>query len=313
MENQSDLPRWNPSRDLGPARSQLTVYTTRASATPGRRVRTVECDSSAPFSPDSLRLDGRVAVVTGGGTGIGRGVARTLANFGSRVAVWEKDPDTAGAAADEVNGLGLLVDVREADQVEAALAETTERLGCPTILVNNAGGTFATPFLDSDERGWNALHRANLLHVILCTHRVARAMVAAGLGGSIVNVTSIEAHRAAPLFAAYAAAKAGVANFTKTAALELAEHGIRVNAVAPDLIRTEGLEALAGPRGPSRWNRIVPLGRAGTPEEVGGAVVFLASDLSSYVTGETIHVDGGTFATSGWFHRPEGGGYGYGP
>jgi len=186
MENQSDLPRWNPSRDLGPARSQLTVYTTRASATPGRRVRTVECDSSAPFSPDSLRLDGRVAVVTGGGTGIGRGVARTLANFGSRVAVWEKDPDTARAAADEVNGLGLLVDVREADQVEAALAETTERLGCPTILVNNAGGTFATPFLDSDERGWNALHRANLLHVILCTHRVARAMVAAGLGGSIV-------------------------------------------------------------------------------------------------------------------------------
>jgi len=140
----------------------------------------VECDPSAPLSPDSLRLDGRVAVVTGGGTGIGRGVARTLANFGSRVAVWEKDPDTARAAGDEVNGLGLIVDVREADQVEAALAETTERLGCPTILVNNAGGTFATAFLDSDERGWNALHRANLLHVILCTHRVARAMVAAG-------------------------------------------------------------------------------------------------------------------------------------
>ena len=138
-------------------------------------------------------------------------------------------------------------------------------------------------------------------------------MVAAGLGGSIVNVTSIEAHRAAPQFAAYAAAKAGVANFTKTAALELAEHNIRVNAVAPDLTRTEGLEALAGPGGPSRWDRIVPLGRAGTPEEVGGAVVFLASDLSSYVTGETIHVDGGTFASSGWFHRPEGGGYGYGP
>ena len=273
----------------------------------------MECDSSAARSPDSLRLDGRVAVVTGGGTGIGRGVARTLANFGSRVAVWEKDPDTARAAGDEINGLGLVVDVREADQVEAALAETTERLGCPTILINNAGGTFAAPFLDSDERGWNALLRANLLHVILCTHRVASSMVAAGLGGSIVNVTSIEAHRAAPRFAAYAAAKAGVANFTKTSALELAEHGIRVNAVAPDLTRTEALEALAGPGGPSRWDRIVPLGRAGTPEEVGGAVIFLASDLSSYVTGETIHVDGGSFASSGWFHRPDGGGYTYGP
>ena len=108
----------------------------------------MECDSPAPLSADSLRLDGRVAVVTGGGTGIGRGVARTLANFGSRVAVWEKDPDTARAAGDEINGLGLVVDVREADQVEAALAETTERLGCPTILINNAGGTFAAPFLD---------------------------------------------------------------------------------------------------------------------------------------------------------------------
>ncbi|SVD51927.1 uncharacterized protein METZ01_LOCUS404781, partial [marine metagenome] len=86
----------------------------------------VEPDSQAPLSHDSLRLNGRVAVVTGGGAGIGRGIARTLANFGSRVAVWEKDPDTAGAAGDEVNGLGLVVDVREADQVEAALAETTE-------------------------------------------------------------------------------------------------------------------------------------------------------------------------------------------
>ena len=272
----------------------------------------MECDPPAPLSADSLRLDGRVSVVTGGGTGIGRGVARTLANFGCRVAVWEKDPDTARAAGEEINGLGLVVDVREADQVESALAETIERLGCPTILVNNAGGTFASPFLDSNERGWNALHRANLFHVILCTHRVSGAMVGAGLGGSIVNVTSIEAHRAAPQFAAYAAAKAGVANFTKTAALELAVHGIRVNAVAPDLTRTEALEALAGPGGPSRWDRIVPLGRAGTPEEVGGAVVFLASDLSSYVTGETIHVDGGTFASSGWFHRPDGSGYGYG-
>ena len=89
-------------------------------------------------------------------------------------------------------------------------------------------------------------------------------------------------------------------------------HGIRVNAVAPDLTHTDAMAAMAGPEGPSRWDRIVPLGRAGTPEEVGGAVVFLTSDLSSYVTGETIHVDGGTFASSGWFHRPDGGGYGYG-
>ena len=96
-----------------------------------------------------------------------------------------------------------------------------------------------------------------------------------------------------------------MADFTETSSVELGEHGIRVNGVAPDLTRTEALEALAGPGGPSRWDRIVPLGRAGTPEAVGGAVIFLASDLSSYVPGATIHVDGGPFASSGWVHRPD--------
>lgn len=107
--------------------------------------------------------------------------------------------------------------------------------------MNNAGGVFVSPLLETSENGWDALYRANLRHVLLCTQRIARQLVSAGLPGSIVNLTSIEGVRAAPGYAAYAAAKAGIINYTKTAAVELAPHGIRVNALAPDITVTEGL------------------------------------------------------------------------
>ena len=138
-------------------------------------------------------------------------------------------------------------------------------------------------------------------------------MAADGHGGSIINVTSIEGVRAAPLFAAYAAAKAGVINFTKTAALELALAGIRVNAIAPDITWTEGMEALAQARSEEPFGGIVPLGRVGHVDECAGVAVFLASDMSSYVTGQTIHVDGGTSASMGWYHHPDDGRYVLGP
>jgi 3-oxoacyl-[acyl-carrier protein] reductase len=137
---------------------------------------------------------------------------------------------------------------------------------------------------------------------------VARAMVEAGAGGSIINVSTIEGVRAAPGFAAYAAAKAGVVNFTKTAALELASHGIRVNGLAPDFTLTESLARMA-PAGEENAKLMVPLGRAGHVDEMAGAAVFLASGLSSYVTGQTLHVDGGTSAAGGWYHHPHGGQY----
>jgi NAD(P)-dependent dehydrogenase (short-subunit alcohol dehydrogenase family) len=265
------------------------------------------------LSRDAVLLTGRVAVVTGGGAGIGRGVARGLAAFGASVAIWERDADTGAAAAAEVGGLGLTVDVREEEAVDAALARTEDELGTVTILVNNAGGVFATPFLESRAKGWDALHRANLRHVLLCTHRVARAMVAAGAPGSIVNVTSIEGVRAAPGYAAYAAAKAGVINFTKTVALELAPHGIRVNALAPDITLTEGLASVAPPESLAHFDDVVPMGRPGHVDEMAGAAVFLASDLSSYMTGETLHIDGGTHAAGGWYHNPATGAYVLGP
>jgi 3-oxoacyl-[acyl-carrier protein] reductase len=265
------------------------------------------------MDPSSVLLTDRVAVVTGGGSGIGRGIARGLTAFGAKVAIWERNAETAAAAGAEVGGLGITTDVRESDQVDAALAQTAAELGPVSILVNNAGGVFLSPLLETSENGFDALYRANLKHVILCTQRVARMMVETGGGGSIMNVTSIEGVRAAPGYAAYAAAKAGVINFTKTAALELAPHGIRVNALAPDITLTEGMASVAPPGAEERFGLTVPMGRPGHVDEMAGAAVFLAGDLSSYVTGQTIHVDGGTQASSGWYHHPRNGSYILGP
>jgi NAD(P)-dependent dehydrogenase (short-subunit alcohol dehydrogenase family) len=264
------------------------------------------------LDPDAIRLDGLVAVVTGGGAGIGRGIAAGLHAFGAQVAIWERDPDTSESSAASIDGLSVPTDVRDGDQVDAALTATLARFGHVDVLVNNAGGVFAAPLLETSDNGFDALYRANLRHVLLCTRRVAQAMVDAGRGGSIVNVTSIEGVRAAPGYAAYAAAKAGVINLTKTAALELAPYGIRVNALAPDICLTEGLAALSGDQG-AHWAGVVPMGRVGNVDDLAGAAVFLASSMSSYLTGQTLHVDGGTHAAGGWYRHPERGDYVLGP
>jgi 3-oxoacyl-[acyl-carrier protein] reductase len=263
------------------------------------------------IDPSAALLTDQVAVVTGGGSGIGRGIANGLAAFGARVAIWEQDADTCAAAAAEVGGLGITTDVRDSTQVDAALAQTITELGVPSILVNNAGGVFWKPLLDGTENGWDALYRANLKHVLLCTQRVAKAMVDAGTHGSIISVTSIEGVRAAPGFAAYAAAKAGVISVTKTMALELASHGIRVNALAPDVTLTEGILGMVA--APDHLSRAIPMGRTGHVDEMAGAAVFLASSMSSYITGQTIHVDGGTEAAGGWYPHPDNGSYVLGP
>lgn len=257
------------------------------------------------IDPSNILLTGRVAVVTGGGAGIGRGIAEGLAAFGASVAIWERDPETCAAVADTVGALGIVTNVRDSAQVDAALDRTIEALGEVSILVNNAGGVFFSPLLDTTENGWDALYKANLRHVLLCTQRVARRLVDAGRPGSVINVTSIEGVRAAPGYAAYAAAKAGVINYTQTAAFELSPHNIRVNAIAPDLTLTEGLMQLSGATLRPDTAPGIPMGRSGHVDEIASTAVFLASDMSSYITGQTIHVDGGTQAAGGWYHHPQ--------
>ena len=265
------------------------------------------------LDPSSILLTDRIAVVTGGGVGIGRGIAAGLAAFGAKVAIWERDPKSCATAAEEIGALGIPTDVRDSAAVDAALARTEAELGPVTILVNNAGGVFWSGILETTENGWDALYNSTLRHVYLCTQRVARRLVEQELPGSVISVTSIEGVRAAPGYATYAAAKAGVINYTRTAALELAPHGIRVNALAPDITLTEGIMAIAPPGSEQRFSLTVPMGRAGQVDEMAGAAVFLASEMSGYITGQTIHVDGGTQAAGGWYHHPESGAYTLGP
>lgn len=252
------------------------------------------------IDPSDILLTGRVAVVTGGGAGIGRGIAAGLAAFGASVAIWERDPQTCAQAAESVGALGITTDVRDSGQVDDALRRTQAELGAPTILVNNAGGVFSSPLLETSENGWDALYRANLRHVLLCTQRIARQLVSTGVGGSIVSVTSIEGVRAAPGYAAYAAAKAGVINYTQTAALELAPHGIRVNAICPGIVvdtamRTaiEAQQRQYGLPETSEREKSIPVGRLSVPEDVARVAAFLASDEASYMTGESVNLSGG--------------------
>ncbi|MEO3760162.1 SDR family oxidoreductase [Mycobacterium sp. B14F4] len=266
------------------------------------------------IDPSDILLTDRVAVVTGGGAGIGKGVAAGLAAFGASVAIWERDAETCRSTAEGIGriagsagggALGLTLDVCDSAQVDAALERTVAELGEVSILVNNAGGVFNSPLLETTENGWDALYKANLRHVLLCTQRIARRLVAAKQPGSVINVTSIEGVRAAPGYAAYAAAKAGVVNYTQTAAFELAPHDIRVNAIAPDLTLTEGLMKLSGGTLRPDVAPGIPMGRPGHVDEIASTAVFLASKMSSYITGQTIHVDGGTQAAGGWYHHPQ--------
>ena len=266
---------------------------------------------------DPSRLDGQAAFVTGGGGGIWRAIAIRLAQAGADVAIFDIFPERAEEAAARVREQGrqaipIVGDVMDSAALRSAIDKAAATFGRLDILVNNAGGVSARPFLEQSERSMRKHIDINLMSMLVATQAAALHMVAGGRGGTMINVASIEASRAAPNFAVYAACKAGMLSFTKSMAVELSEHGIRANCLAPDHTITPGNQGnRAGPVDPATWkkrsddeidamSRLIPLGREGVDMECGDAAVFLASAMSTYITGVLLPVDGGTWASSGW-------------
>lgn len=267
-------------------------------------------------SPDSILLAGRRAVVTGAARGIGRATACALARFGADVAVCDRLGDELAGTVADVEALGrvapsAVLDVRDADAVDEWVTSLEADWPRLDLLVNNAGGGFVAPVAALTPKGQAALVAENFTQVVDVTRRCLPLLRASDVdgGAAIVNITSVEAHRAGPGFGIYSAMKAAVANLTKTLALELAAERIRVNAIAPDMIPTPGDAGLieaSGAMSAAGWAP-TPWPDRGAPGDVAAAVIWLAGPMSRFVTGTTVHVDGGTFAASGW-KRDEGDG-----
>ncbi|HEY8450401.1 MAG TPA: 3-oxoacyl-ACP reductase family protein [Bacillota bacterium] len=246
----------------------------------------------------SFRLDGKVAIVTGGSKGIGRGLAEVLARAGAAVAVSSRHLEQAEAAAAELRALGaealaLRADVKQRADVEAMVQAVRERFGRIDVLVNNAGTVVAKPALDLTEEDWDHVLDTNLKGAFLCSQAAGRVMIEQG-GGSIINIASIMGAVGDVALAAYCASKGGVVLLTKALAAEWARHGVRVNAIGPGYIKTDfNREALKDERILDRILRKTPLRRLCTIEDLAGTCLLLASDAGSYITGQTFYIDGG--------------------
>jgi NAD(P)-dependent dehydrogenase (short-subunit alcohol dehydrogenase family) len=268
-------------------------------------------------------LKERVAIVTGGAGGLGRPITEDLVRAGVRLAICDRDPEAVDSIKEwlktaKSDALVECFDVRDSERLASFFGQVDERFGKLDILVNVPGGTYRQPTVDVRPNGVQAVIKENFTHVFEACQLAARRMEN-GPGGSIISITTIEAHRAMPTEAVYGAMKAGVEHLTRTLAVEWGPKGIRVNTVAPDMFPTaNSMRSFFGQDSPvsdevmSRRNSdrvneiIIPLGRKGIGTDLSGCILFLASDLSAYVTGTTIHLDGGTLAASGWMRWPDG-------
>ena len=246
-------------------------------------------------TPIRYGLDGRVVVITGGSQGIGEACARLLAADGARVSLWDVDDARGQALAAELGAHYAHCNVASKADVDAALASTVAALGRIDGLVSNAGIFKAAPFLDITEADWDAVLDVNLKGGFLVGQAVARRMVRQGQGGAIVNMSSVNGRLAIPSIASYNASKGGVDQLTRVMALSLAEHRIRVNGVAPGTIATElaAKAVLTSEEARARIMSRTPMKRLGEPGEIASVVAMLLSDAASYMTGETVLVDGG--------------------
>lgn len=237
--------------------------------------------------------DQPLALVTGAAQGIGLACAKALAADGARVILSDVQ-ETVHAAAEDVGGVGMICDIGDADAILAMFDAIEAEHGTVQMLVNNAGIAMPGDFLEYDLSAFDKVIDVNLKGTFVALQRAARAMVDKGLSGAIVNMSSINAQVAIPAIPAYCASKGGVMQITKSAALALAPNGIRVNAVGPGSIDTAMMAGVnASPEALARVLARTPIGRVGGAEEIANVVAFLCSDKASYVTGETIYVDGG--------------------
>lgn len=264
--------------------------------------------------PDWSRLlDGKVAVVTGGGDGIGGAISMLFAEHGALVEIAEVDGDRAASTRRAIEDAGgsvraHVVDVTVPADVERLAAEVLAAHGRVDVLVNNVGDYRPlVRFEVSSPDSWDAMYRVNLFHVFAVTRAFLGTMTAQR-SGAIVNVHSVEGLRGFPGEPVYAAMKAAAAHFTTSLAVAMGRHGVRVNGIGPDLTQTPQVDYLAGFEDHEElWPSWAPVGRLGWPEDQARVALFLASDLSGYVTGHNVPVDGGTKAGGGWFYSPAAG------
>jgi NAD(P)-dependent dehydrogenase (short-subunit alcohol dehydrogenase family) len=271
--------------------------------------------SVTPSVSDHLEaLRGKVVLVSGGAGGIGLAIAESFAELGAAVAIVDIAEDPLSSvevsltrAGHEV--LAIAADVTREDDISACIGKIESEFGRLDVLVNNVGAALGLkPFADTTHAEWDQLYRVNLWHMFALTHAALPLLKRGGPGGSVINVSTIEAFRGFPWGAVYAAFKSGVTGFTQSLALELAPDGIRVNAIAPETTMTLSVDSSTWLPSDeqSRVSTWIPLGRFGAPADAASAAVFLASGMSSWVTGTTIHVDGGCLAAAGWLRSPTG-------
>ncbi len=253
-------------------------------------------DSPVPDYPGRLRLDGRGFVVVGAGQGIGRQAAHALASVGARLVCVDIEPDLAHDIAKEVDGLPWVGDARHRDTIERLVDEAPAHLGRLDGVVDIVGRSQYTALVETDDESWDWHHDIVLRHAWLVTQCAGKLMARQGGGGALVFVASVSGMTGAPMHAAYGAAKAGLMALVRSAAVELGPSGIRVNAVAPGVVWTPRVSQLLSDRDRRRNEDNAPLRRVAVPADIASALLFLASDLSSYISGQVLVVDGGVGA-----------------
>jgi NAD(P)-dependent dehydrogenase (short-subunit alcohol dehydrogenase family) len=264
---------------------------------------------------ENISMQGRIALVTGGAAGIGRAIAESFARLGAKVIIADNDTGRLEEAQRRFREEGwdlhpVECDVRRTDSVRDLMKEIDTRHAGLDVLVNNVGDILGIikPLERMTDEDIEAVYQVILRHVLVTTREAIPLLKMRAPGGSIITISSIEGYRGLPRLVPYATFKLGIEGFTRSLALELGPSGIRVNAIAPETTETQQIR-------PSEWiapehrDRVaqwIPLGRFGVPEDTAGCAVFLATELSAWVTGTTIHCDGGALAAAGWYRTPEG-------